>query len=77
MNIQKTGARYSNIRQAITIWHIHACTVGGFIIVEVDPLYEHPEDGGQVTEHQAGHHHPANPCLHSRRLYYSGGRPPL
>jgi hypothetical protein len=55
MNIQKTGARYPNIRQANTIQHIHACTVGGFVMtVEADPLYEHPEDGGQVIKHQAG-----------------------
>jgi len=77
MNIQKTGTRYLNIRQASTIRHIHACTVGSFIAVEVDSLYEHPEDMGQVPEHQAGKHHPAHPCLHSRRPYYSGGRPPL
>jgi hypothetical protein len=69
--------RYPNIRQASTIRHIHACIVGGFIIVEIDSLYEHPEDWRQVTEHQAGQHHLAHARLHSRRLYYSGGRLPL
>ncbi len=31
--------------------------------MEADSLYEHPEDGGQVPEHQAGQHHPAHPRL--------------
>ena len=31
--------------------------------MEVDPLDEHPEDGGQVAEHQARQHAPTHPRL--------------
>ncbi len=36
---------------------------GGEPGVEVDSLDEHPEDGGQVPEHQAGQDHAAHPGL--------------
>ena len=31
--------------------------------VEIDPLYEHPEDGGLEAEHEQGQHHVAQPGL--------------
>ena len=31
--------------------------------MEVDPLYEHPEDGGLEAEHEQGQHHVAQPGL--------------
>ena len=37
--------------------------------VEVDTLDEHPEDRGQVAEHEAGQHHPTHPGLHTRIGY--------
>ena len=37
--------------------------VGGDLGVEVDPLDEHPEDGGLEAEHEQGQHHVAQPWL--------------
>ena len=31
--------------------------------MKVDPLYEHPEDGGLEAEHEQGQHHVAQPGL--------------
>ena len=31
--------------------------------MEIDPLYEHPEDGGLEAEHEQGQHHVAQPGL--------------
>ena len=37
--------------------------VSGDLGVEVDPLYEHPEDGGLEAEHEGGQHGMAEPGL--------------
>jgi hypothetical protein len=42
---------------------------GGQAGVEVHPLDEHPEDGGQVAEHQAPQHQPAHPRLRKGKAY--------
>ena len=37
--------------------------IGGDLGVEVDPLYEHPEDGRLEAEHESGQHGVTQPGL--------------
>ena len=37
--------------------------IGWYFRVQVDPLNEHPEDGGLEAEHEQGQHHVAQPGL--------------